>query len=646
MSTAKKIEFEQTEDNNPVLKALNAVQAVIEFSTDGTILGANENFLSVTGYSLDEITGKHHKIFCDENYVNSHEYKQFWNRLDQGEAFTGEFKRFTKTGEPVWINASYNPIFDEKGRVSKVVKFATDVTEQKNELLDLRGKNLAINRAQAVIEFDTDGTIRWANDNFLAVTGYSLAEIEHKHHSMFCDAEYARSSEYRQFWDHLAAGEFQSGEFRRVNKYGEDVWINASYNPIFDEDGTVLKVIKFASDITEEKKRNVDFENQILAMNRSQAVIEFETDGTIIHANENFLSVTGYTLEEIKGKHHRIFCETDYTTSREYQEFWETLRRGEFDSGEYKRLGKGGKEVWINASYNPITDLKGEVYKVVKFASDLTTEKENYNHLVASFEDAADKLSQASTELQNYSANLQNDAKNTLNHSEEALESSKEVASGIGSVSASTEEMTASIQELARSSQQASSLSKEAGQKSQEASEVITDLGKASEDIGQIVKVINSIAQQTNLLALNATIEAARAGEAGKGFAVVANEVKELAKQTAVATEDISNKINNVQESTEKAVLSVREIDSKITQMSDIAVSTASSVEEQSVTTNGVSEILQEQSKSVDSISNIINFVTESALKSSDGAEKSLEAAKNLAELSESLITLVKNSKK
>ncbi len=646
MSTAKNLEYSQPSEGNHVLDALNKVQAIIEFEVDGTILGANDNFLSVTGYSLEEIKGKHHRIFCAQQYVDSHEYKQFWNRLGKGEFFQGEFKRFGKSGEAVWINASYNPIVDEKGKVIKIIKFATDVTEQKNELLDLRGKNIAINRAQAVIEFNTDGTIEWANDNFLAVTGYSLSEIQNKHHSIFCDAEYVRKPEYRQFWNNLAAGEFQSGEFRRINKSGEDVWINASYNPIFDEDGSVLKVVKFASDITEEKKRNVDFENQIKAMNRSQAVIEFEPDGTIVFANDNFLEVTGYTLNEIKGKHHSMFCESEYSSSKKYQDFWDTLRRGEFDSGEYKRLGKGGKEVWINASYNPITDLNGNVYKVVKFASDLTKEKENYNHLVASFEDAANKLGQASGELQTYSINLQNDAKNTLNHSEEALESSKEVAGGIGSVSASTEEMTASIQELARSSQQASSLSKEASQKSKEASTVISDLGKASEDIGQIVKVINSIAQQTNLLALNATIEAARAGEAGKGFAVVANEVKELAKQTAVATEDISNKIHNVQESTEKAVLSVKEIDSKINQMSDIAVSTASSVEEQSVTTNGVSEILQVQSKSVDSISNIINFVTESALKSSDGAEKSLQSAKNLAELSQSLITLVQNSKK
>ncbi|MEE2670467.1 MAG: PAS domain-containing methyl-accepting chemotaxis protein [Bdellovibrionota bacterium] len=516
------------------------------------------------------------------------------------------------------------------------------IRQTESELLGIYD---ALNRVQAIIEFELDGTIIQANENFLEALGYSLEEIQGQHHRMFCDSEFVNSIEYKQLWNTLRAGNFFAGEFKRFTKDGREIWINASYNPIFDGDGNPVKVVKFATDVTEAKVKNSDNENQLKAMDRSQAVIEFTPDGTILGANANFLAVTGYSLDEIKGKHHQIFCEPEYASSVEYKQFWQKLSSGVFDSGEYKRFGKGGKEVWISASYNPILDLNGNVYKVVKFASDLTKEKEQYNHLVDSFGGAAGRLAKASEELQGYANNLQEDAKNTLEQSEQALESSKEVSGGVASVSASTEEMTASIHELAKSSQHASNLSKEAGERSKEATIVISDLGQASEDIGQIVKVINSIAQQTNLLALNATIEAARAGEAGKGFAVVANEVKELAKQTAVATEDISNKINNVQESTNKAVTSVQDIDQKINQMSDIAISTASSVEEQSVTTNGVSAILQDQSKAVDTISKTIQNVTESALKSAKGAEESLMAAKILGELSESLTELVSNAK-
>ncbi|MEE2670466.1 MAG: methyl-accepting chemotaxis protein, partial [Bdellovibrionota bacterium] len=399
----------------------------------------------------------------------------------------------------------------------------------------------------------------------------------------------------------------------------------------------VVKVVKFATDITEMKIRSSDFESQIAAMDRSQAVIEFDPSGNILHANTNFLSVTGYSLEEIKGKHHRIFCESELSNSMEYQQFWSRLSKGDFDTGEYKRIGKGGKEIWINASYNPIFDLDGNVYKVVKFATDLTKEKENYNQLVHSFEEAANELAGVSSNIHDYAESMSEDASLTLEFSREALKNSEEVSFGVSSVSTSTEEMSASIQELAKSSGNASTLSKEASLKSEEASAVINDLGKASEDIGHIIKVINSIAQQTNLLALNATIEAARAGEAGKGFAVVANEVKELAKQTATATEDISSKINNVQASTSLAVSGVEDINLKINQLNDIAISTASSVEEQSVTTNGVSQILQEQNKAISNIGDIIQRVTDSATKSSVGAKESLAAADMLHQLSKSL---------
>ena len=242
------------------------------------------------------------------------------------------------------------------------------------DLAALKGTVDALNRSQAVIEFTPDGTIVTANENFLGAVGYTLDEIKGKHHSMFVEPSYGNSAEYKKFWEDLGNGEFQADEYKRIGKGGKEIWIQATYNPIFDAAGNVSKVIKFATDVTAQKLINADFEGQIAAIHKSQAVIEFKMDGTIITANDLFCGVMGYSLDEIQGKHHSMFAEPEFASSPEYKGFWEALNRGEFQAAEYKRIGKGGKEVWIQASYNPILDLNGEPAKVVKFATDITEE--------------------------------------------------------------------------------------------------------------------------------------------------------------------------------------------------------------------------------------------------------------------------------
>ena len=237
---------------------------------------------------------------------------------------------------------------------------------------EVQAKVDALDRVQAIIEFELDGTILTANENFCAAMGYSLGEIQGKHHSMFAEPEYAASTEYRSFWDTLRRGEFQTGEYKRLAKGGREIWIQASYNPVLDETGRPYKVVKFATDVTEQKIRNADMSSQIDAIGKSQAVIEFELDGTIITANENFCATVGYSVEEIRGRHHSMFVDADYAGSQEYKDFWAKLGRGEFDSGEYERVGRGGKRIVIQASYNPIFNADGKPYKVVKFATDLT----------------------------------------------------------------------------------------------------------------------------------------------------------------------------------------------------------------------------------------------------------------------------------
>jgi len=368
-------EISALNENDALLDAVNRVQAVIEFDLGGKILTANDNFLDALGYSLDEIKGEHHRIFCEKSFSDSREYKQFWKTIADGEYQAGEFKRIRKDGSEIWILASYNPVFDENGKACKVVKFATDITQRKLKTAELEGQAAAINKTQAIIEFDLEGTILTANDNFLEVMGYALDEIQGQHHRIFCEESYSATAEYREFWSKLGKGEHDTGVYRRIDKNGNEVWINASYNLILDAEGNPAKVIKFATDITKLKTQASITEGKINAIGRAQATIEFDLDGTVIDANDNFLQTLGYTLDQIVGKHHQIFCERSYVDSAEYAEFWKMLRSGTFDSGEYKRLKRDGSEVWINASYNPIFDASGKPYRVVKFATDVTDQK-------------------------------------------------------------------------------------------------------------------------------------------------------------------------------------------------------------------------------------------------------------------------------
>lgn len=365
----------ENECDKSILNAIHQVQAIIEFDLDGNVLDANQNFLDALGYSIDEVKGQHHRMFCEESYYSSPNYQRFWKTIASGDFQSGEYKRIRKDGSEIWILASYNLVYDSNGKPYKAIKFATDITDQKLRSTDLEGKNCAIHKTQAIIEFDLDGHVLTANENFLNTVGYTLDEIKGKHHAMFCEKSYTESAEYEKFWSDLRQGNSNADEYKRLDKQGNDIWINASYNPIIDSEGNTLKIVKFATNITESKLKNALFEGKIDAIGRSQAVIEFDLDGNILSANENFLTTLGYTADEIVGQHHRIFCEASYTRTEEYSEFWKCLKGGNFNQGEYKRLKKDGSEIWINASYNPIFDASGNPYRVVKFASNITAQK-------------------------------------------------------------------------------------------------------------------------------------------------------------------------------------------------------------------------------------------------------------------------------
>ncbi|WP_428671011.1 methyl-accepting chemotaxis protein [Roseibium sp.] len=473
----------------------------------------------------------------------------------------------------------------------------------------------ALSRSQAMIEFKPDGTILTANRNFLDTMGYELDEIRGAHHSMFVDPEHARSNQYKQLWRNLNAGEFQAAEFLRIGKGGKEVWIQASYNPVRNSAGQVVKVVKIATDITEQKKRNADFEGQLNAINKSQAVIHFDLDGTIQYANENFLSTMGYTLDEIVGEHHSMFVEPEYKASKEYRRFWDDLAAGKFQSDEFKRIGKGGKEVWIQATYNLILDAAGRPFKVVKFATDRTAQVME-RHRRAEVQQRIDR------DL----AEIANAISETTQQATNSASASEQTSSSVQTVAAAAEELVASIQEISRQVQTALNVSQDAVKEAERSGEIMSGLSDDAKTIGSVIELINGIADQTNLLALNATIEAARAGEAGKGFAVVASEVKNLASQTSKATEEISSQIGMMQETTEQAVKAIEAIMAVINNIGDIASSIASAVEEQTAVTNDISSNMQSAAQGVELITTNMQSIS-SATAQIDAATQNVKRA-------------------
>ncbi|MGH1592251.1 methyl-accepting chemotaxis protein [Methylobacterium phyllosphaerae] len=480
---------------------------------------------------------------------------------------------------------------------------------------DQRAKLTALDRSQATIEFQLDGTILTANANFLTAMGYTLAEVRGQHHEIFVEAAYRDSVEYRAFWDALRRGTFQSAEFKRIAKDGRAVWIQASYNPVLDRAGRVVKVVKFATDITQQKLHMMDLEGQIAALHRSQAVIAFTPDGTILSANQNFLEAVGFHLGEIQGRHHSLFVDAAEQTGAAYRGFWDRLGRGEFVSGEFRRIGKGSREIWLQATYNPITDADGTVLKVVKFAVDITAQVHERQRRVEAQRAIGIDLDA-----------IGNAVEDVTRQTAEAAGTVGQVSNDIQSVASGAEELSASVGEISQQVSHAARMVGEAVDQARHTGGIVEGLSGQAAQIGEVVTMIQGIAGQTNLLALNATIEAARAGEAGRGFAVVASEVKALAEQTAKATDQIRGQIASTQAAAQGAVVAIGSIQGTISKLDEISAAIAAAVEEQSAVTREMSGSMQTAAQGVATIASGMEAIAR-ASERVDGATRQVREA-------------------
>ncbi len=567
----------------------------------------------------------------------------------------------------IYVSANY----DAKGGYVGGTLEWRDVTA----LRDYMGQLEAISRAQAVVEFNLDGTISSANENFLRTFGYQLDELVGKHHSQFVDPTHARSNEYRQFWRNLSEGKFEAGEYKRLAKGGREVWIHGAYNPIPDASGKPLKVVKYAIDITEQKLKNADYSGQIEAISKSQAVIEFNMDGTVRDANQNFLSTLGYRLEDVVGKHHSMFVEAAHARSSDYREFWQNLNSGRFQSGEFKRIGAGGREVWIQASYNPILDLNGKPFKVVQYASDITQQKHQQiktEQLIAeaqrvvealsrgdltqdmtgdfegSFAELRDQMNATIQSLQKMVREIEGSASTIGQAATDISEGNsnlnkrtQEQSSALEETAASLEEMTATVKQNAANATQANQLAAGAREAAEKGGQVVgaavsamTAITESSKKVADIISVIEQIAFQTNMLALNAAVEAARAGDQGRGFAVVAAEVRNLAQRSAGAAKEIKGLIQDSQEKVEQGAKLVNRSGETLQEI-------VGSVKKVSDIVGEINAASDEQATGIDQINSAVSQMDKSTQQNAAMVEQAAAAAESMNEQARSLSELI-----
>jgi methyl-accepting chemotaxis protein len=678
---------------------INVACVVSEADLKGDITYVNNKLCEVSQYTREECIGQPHSMFRHPDMPKS-VFKEMWATIGKGKIFRGIIKNRCKDGSAYWVDALIAPVLGPNGKPVKYIGVRYVITEQVLKQQELEGTMEAINASNAYIEFKPDGTVIKANDLFIKALKYGgMEEIEGKHHRIFCETSYVNSPAYQQFWVNLRNGIPQIGEFKRKAKDGSDVWIQANYTPVKDDKGVVTRVIKLATDITAQKLQTIDFQGQLDAIGRSNAVISFNMDGTIIDANDNFLKTLGYTIDEVKGKHHRMFVDSEYSRSAEYRNFWDTLNRGEFFVGTYTRINKRGEEVFIQASYNPIKDLDGRPYKVVKYALDMSevirviksmakgdlslrcnTAADNggltaeINKTLDNLNSVLGNISQGSDVVAKSSDLLQKKTDDMKRNTAEVATAISQMAKGAQDQAARTDESSKLIGHVMTSSndmeKKANFINKTAerglessnqGMKTVkilvnnmngikdsagQTAQSISVLTKRTEEIGRTLNVITDIASQTNLLALNAAIEAARAGDAGRGFAVVAEEIRKLAEDSRKSAVEIEKIIGDVQKDTQSAGKAIEMMESSVKEGNKSSIEAevifqeiAKSSEE---TFNASKEIQAATSTQKDSIGTVVKNIEQIVVVSEETAAGTQQVASSSQQMSAGMLEIAK----
>ena len=641
----------------------------------GDILSVNNKFLEVSKYPKDELIGRGHNTTRHPD-MPKEVFKDMWSTIGRGKMFRGIVKNRAKDGTPYYVDAVIAPIMGNNGKPKGYLGVRYDITETEIERHNMRGLFSAINENYAYIEFDTGGNVITANQNFLNVLGYQLEEITGKHHRTFVDPVDSSKPAYAQFWADLNAGKASADVFKRVTKAGKEIYIQAVYSPIKDEVGRVVKIVKIATDITEQRLASANFEGQIAAIDKAQAVIEFSLDGKILRANDNFLNTLGYVAAEVAGAHHSLFVDPAYRQSPEYRMFWDKLGRGEYDAGQYKRIGKGGKEIWIQASYNPINGLDGKPYKVVKYATDITAQvkaSEALQAAVAQTQDVVtsakendlrhriplegktgeiatlcegvngllDTMSSMIGEISETSQTLRTAANEIATGNTDLSQRTEEQAASLEETAASMEELTATVRQNAENAQQANKLASSASDVAVKGGTVVAEvvqtmdgITQASRKIADIIGVIDEIAFQTNILALNAAVEAARAGDQGRGFAVVAAEVRNLAQRSANAAKEIKGLISD---SVSKVESGSRLVDTAGKTMEEIV----QSVKRVTDIMAEISAASQEQRGGIEQVNNAVTQMDKVTQQNAALVEEAAAAAKSMEDQTGAMAEMV-----
>lgn len=636
--------------------------AVITLRADGSLMAASAAFLTWLGLDRAQCIDQPFEALIAPDHLATH--RKILSDLARGKPAAKPLKLRHRQKGMLWSQLQYIPHLSESGALVQIDVFCNEFVAQEQTQSVERGTLSAVDRSFAVIEFDPQGRILTANDNFLRCVGYSLSEIAGRKHAMFLTDADSRSPDYPEFWRCLAEGQFLAGAFRRLGKNRHEVWLQASYNPIFDEAGRVIKVVKFAVDITEQKQLALDTAGQLAALGRSQAVIEFDMSGRVLSANDGFLDLFGYKVSEVIGRHHSLFVAPEEVAHPSYAQFWADLNAGQFKSAECARRNKKGEVVWLQATYNPIFNIDGVAFKVVKFATDVTARKfalstlqqgmaqlakgdltvalndpfsAEYELLRLDFNKTLVILSETIGDVVGAIQALKFNAGDISKSSHDLARRTEGQAARLEETAAALAVMTGSISSSAQSAGQAHQATSDAIRQADtscmimnDASLAMEEIKTSSEEISKILRVIDNLAFQTNLLALNAGVEAARAGDAGRGFAVVASEVRALSIRSGEAAGEIRKLIGKSVDHVKKGGDLVGKTGAALTEIS-VAVKTVGQL------VASIAELSAEQATGVTELNKAVGTLDQMTQRNAAMAEEATAATQILRDEADAL---------